>query len=89
MQLEGSIFLEFLFKRLAKSRKTLYTAGLSDEQAINSVISESVRTIRTLFTEGEKSNAELREVICESFIFNLMHIDSVSEQEVDTLMSLI
>ena len=53
------------------------------------MISESVRTIRTLFTEGEKSNADLREVICESFIFNLMHIDSVSEQEVDTLMSLI
>ena len=31
VQLEGSIFLEFLFNRLAKSRKTLYTAGLNDQ----------------------------------------------------------
>ena len=56
-QIDGSIFIQFLFNRLTKSRKTLYTGGMNDQFAINSVLSESVRTVRTFFTEGEGNNA--------------------------------
>ena len=88
-QIEGSVFIQFLFNRLTKSRKTLYTGGMNDQFAINSVLSESVRTIRTFFTEGEKSNESMRTIINESFIFNLMGIEDATEFDIDALMSLI
>ena len=88
IQMEGSIFLQFLFNRLEQSRAALYLVGGRDKPGVNSVIAESVRTIRTLYTEGRKNNA-LRKIVNDAFVENLFGINDASEAEIDSIMSFI
>ena len=70
IKFQGSPFLQLLFNRLEKSRKTFYQANSSEQPGLNSVIQETVRTIRTLYTEGTK-NADLRRILNQAFIANI------------------
>ena len=88
IQMEGSIFLQFLFNRLEQSRAALYLVGGRDKPGLNSVIAESVRTVRTLYTEGRKNNS-LRKIVNEAFVENLFGINDSSEAEIDSIMSFI
>ena len=77
-----------MFNRLEKSRKALYKSSLAEDNGLNSVVSESVRTIRTLYTEPDK-NVSLRKIVNEAFTSSLMAIQDMSEIEIDSVMSLI
>lgn len=90
VQIENSTFLQFIFNRLASIRKILYQAGASDKVGVNSVVSESIRTIRTLFTHAD-INMDLRDIFNDSFIFSLENLDieEASESDIDALMSMI
>ena len=52
------------------------------------MIQESVRTIRTLYTEGVK-NSGLRKILNLSFIANIEVIQDRNEPEIEAIMSLI
>ena len=88
LDLSKSLFLKFLFNRLEKSRKALYKSAMREDHGMNSVISESIRTIRTLYTEPDK-NTNLRKIVNDAFINALMLIQDLSEVEIDSIMSLI
>lgn len=62
LDLSKSLFLKFLFNRLEKSRRALYKASLTEKPGVNSVVHETMRTIRTLFTEADK-NTSLRKIV--------------------------
>ena len=68
-----SLFLKFLFNRLEKSRKALYKSSLAEDHGLNSVVSESIRTIRILYTEPDK-NVGLRKIVNSAFTSALMSI---------------
>ena len=57
-----SLFLKFLFNRLEKSRKALYKSSSKEDHGLNSVICESIRTIRVLYTHPDK-NTSLRKIV--------------------------
>ena len=61
---------------------------MREDHGMNSVISESIRTIRTLYTEPDK-NTNLRKIVNDAFINALMLIQDLSEVEIDSIMSLI
>lgn len=88
LDLSKSLFLKFLFNRLEKSRRALYKASLSEKPGINSVVHETMRTIRTLFTEADK-NASLRKIVNAAFTDALLGIQDLSESAIDSVMSLI
>lgn len=83
-----SLFLKFLFNRLEKSRKALYKSTLAEDHGLNSVICESMQTIRVLYTEPDK-NTNLRKIVNSAFVSALMAIQDLSESEIDSIMSLI
>ena len=62
--------------------------GGRDKPGVNSVIAETVRTVRTLYTEGRKNNA-LRKIVNGAFVENLFGINDASEGEIDSIMSFI
>ena len=68
-----SIFLKFLFNRLEKSRRALYKLNHEEKFGINSVVHESIRTIRTLYTEPDKNEA-LRKYVNKAFTVALVNI---------------
>ena len=51
-------------------------------------MSESVRTIRCLYTEPEK-NSGLRNIVNGAFSSSLLGIEDMNESEIDSIMSLI
>ena len=88
LDFEKSLFLKFLFARIEKTRVALYKASKFEKQGLNSVMSESVRTIRCLYTEPEK-NSGLRNIVNGAFSSSLLSIEDMNESEIDSIMSLI
>ena len=57
-----SLFLKFLFSRLESSRYAFVKASKAEKPGINSVLYEVMRTVRVLFTTGDR-NEGLRKII--------------------------
>ena len=85
-----SLFLKFFFRRIEKNRKALYEGNEDQYLGLSSVIEESIRTIRILFTEPEK-NQGLRKIvniaIKKAFSTNIQK--EFNEAQIDAIMSLI
>ena len=84
------LFLKLFFHRIEKSRKVLYKQGKTQQYGLNSVIEESIRTIRIVFTEPDK-NQSLRKLvnvaIKKAFSTNIQKL--FNEAQIDAIMSLI
>ena len=88
LNIEKSSFLRFLFNRLENSRRAMTKASKTERPGINSVLGEIVRTVRVLFTDGEK-NQGLRKIIFESLTDSLMGIPDMNESQIEAIMSLV
>ena len=55
---------------------------------LNSVVQETMRTIRCLYTDVDK-NAELRKIVNEAFVNSLIGLDNLTEAQTDSVMSMI
>ena len=88
IEIEGSVFLQFLFNRLQATRNSLYDVSLLQKKNINAVMQEQLRTIRQLFMESDK-NGELRKILMESLNYSFNDIHEMTPLDVDTIMSFI